>query len=44
MAFSMDFRKMMMELMYWNKFSEKKAIFYGSTDSKKAGPARQVPI
>lgn len=40
MAFGMDFGKMMMKLMYWNKFSGKKAVFYGSTDSKKAEPVR----
>jgi NADPH:quinone reductase-like Zn-dependent oxidoreductase len=39
-AFGMDFGKMMMKLAYWNKFSGKKAIFYGSSDSKKSEPAR----
>jgi NADPH:quinone reductase-like Zn-dependent oxidoreductase len=40
MAFGMDFGKMMMKLAFWNTFSGKKAVFYGSTDSKKAEPAR----
>jgi NADPH2:quinone reductase len=39
-AFAMDFGKMMMKLIYWNKFSRKNAVFYGSTDSKKAEPER----
>jgi NADPH:quinone reductase-like Zn-dependent oxidoreductase len=42
MAFGIDFGKMMMKLMYWNKFSGKKAIFYGSTNSKKIDPARHT--
>ncbi len=40
MAFGMDFGKMMIKLLFWNKFSGKKAVFYGSSDSKKADPAR----
>jgi NADPH:quinone reductase-like Zn-dependent oxidoreductase len=40
LAFGMDFGKMMIKLAYWNKFSGKKAVFYGSTDSKKAEPAK----
>ena len=40
MAFGMDFGKMMMKLAWWNKFSGKKALFYGSSDSKKAFPER----
>jgi NADPH:quinone reductase-like Zn-dependent oxidoreductase len=39
-ALGMDFGKMMMKLFYWNKFSSKKALFYGSTDSKKQDPKR----
>ncbi len=40
MSFGMDFGKMMLKLAYWNKFSGKKAVFYGSSDSKKAEPIR----
>jgi NADPH:quinone reductase len=42
MAFGMDFGKMMMKLMFWNKFSGKNATFYGSSDSKKADHARHT--
>ena len=40
MAFGLDFGKMMMKLVFWNKFSGKNAVFYGSSDGKKAEPAR----
>jgi NADPH:quinone reductase len=40
MVFGIDFGKMMMKLAYWNKFSGRNAVFYGSSDSKKALPAR----
>lgn len=42
MAFGIDFGKMMVKLFFWNKFSGKKAVFYGSGDSKKAEPARHT--
>jgi NADPH2:quinone reductase len=42
MAFGMDFGKMMIKLAFWNKFSGKKAVFYGSSDSKKADRARHT--
>jgi NADPH:quinone reductase-like Zn-dependent oxidoreductase len=40
MAFGLDFGLMMLKLTFWNKFSTKKALFYGSSDSKKENPAR----
>ncbi len=40
MAFGLDFGKMMIKLAWWNKFSGKKALFYGSSDSKKLEPER----
>jgi NADPH:quinone reductase-like Zn-dependent oxidoreductase len=42
LAFGIDFGKMMMKLAYWNKFSGKKAMFYGSTASKKAEQQRHT--
>jgi NADPH2:quinone reductase len=40
LTFGMDFGKMMMKLFFWNKFSGKKAVFFGSSDSKNAQPER----
>ena len=42
MAFGMDFGKMLIKLVFWNTFSGKKAVFYGSSDSKKADPTKHA--
>jgi NADPH:quinone reductase-like Zn-dependent oxidoreductase len=38
-GFGIDFATMRLKLLIWNLFSSKKAVFYGSTDSRKSDPA-----
>jgi NADPH:quinone reductase-like Zn-dependent oxidoreductase len=40
MAFGFDFGLMMLKLIFWNTFTTKKALFYGSKDSKKENAER----